>query len=69
MKDTQLKKLTRVVRKLAAEVAALRKLIRRELPARDGKGSSRKPRKVKKRKGREKKAGPGTKPEPAPSVP
>jgi hypothetical protein len=31
MRDNQLKKLTRVVRKLAAEVASLRKLIRREL--------------------------------------
>jgi hypothetical protein len=42
MKDSQARKLTRVVRKLAAEVAALRKLIRRELLKKDGKAEVRK---------------------------
>ena len=45
MKDSQTRKLTRVVRKLVAEVAALRKLVRRELSA---KGGNRKARKGKK---------------------
>lgn len=40
MKDNQVKKLTRTVRKLAAEVAALRKLIRRELGIKGRKGKA-----------------------------
>jgi hypothetical protein len=66
MKDTQLKKLTRVVRKLAAEVAALRKLVRRELLARDGKDDGGEGKaKRRKKKGR-KKDGDG---QPQPLVP
>lgn len=47
MKDNQVKKLTRVVRKLAAEVAALRKLIRREMRTRDQATEGRKEKKGK----------------------
>jgi hypothetical protein len=54
MKDTQLKKLTRVVRKLAAEVSALRKLIHRELLGRGEEDSGRKGDKKRKKKGRKK---------------
>jgi hypothetical protein len=49
MKDSQVKKLTRVVRKLAAEVAALRKLVRRELSAKRGNGKARKGKKARKK--------------------
>jgi hypothetical protein len=47
MKDNQVKKLTRVVRKLAAEVAALRKLIRRDMRTRDRATKGRKEKKGK----------------------
>jgi hypothetical protein len=50
MKDNQVKKLTRTVRKLAAEVAALRKLIRRELGVKDRRGKAGKGRKGKRGK-------------------
>jgi len=62
MKDNQAKKLTRVVRKLAAEVVALRKLIRKELGM---KGRKAKARKGKGRKGGKTKAKDQTTPTPA----
>ena len=62
MKDDQIKKLTRVVRKLAAEVAALRKLIRQELGI---KGRKSKARKGNEEKGQKKKAEDQTTPTPA----
>jgi hypothetical protein len=62
MKDDQIKKLTRVVRKLAAEVAALRKLIRRELGIKGRKGKARK---GNEEKGQKKKAEDQTTPTPA----
>ena len=50
MKDNKVKKLTRTVRTLAAEVAALRKLIRRELGIKGRKGKAGKGKKGKRGK-------------------